>query len=342
MAQEALVKVVEIAGKFGLDSLKVTERPKPAVLPGTVLVRVRAASLNYRDLMVTLGHYNPKMPLPRIPCSDGAGEVVEVGAGVEGVQAGDRVAGTFFQNWSDGELTDARAKSALGGDLDGMLAEYVLLSREGFVKLPEHLSFAQGATLPCAALTAWQALVTKGGVQPGETVLVQGTGGVSLFALQFARMAGARVIATSSSDEKLERAKKLGASDGVNYRTTPKWDERARELTGGAGVDHIVEVGGAGTLAQSFKAVRRAGHIAVIGVLTGASEVNPMPILMRGLRVQGIFVGSRRMFEDMNRAIALARLEPVIDRTFPLAETRAALEHMQAGRHFGKIVIEVS
>lgn len=335
------MKVVEIAGKFGLDALKLTERAEPKVQPGTVLVRVRAASLNYRDLMVTQGVYNPKMPLPRIPCSDGAGEVVEVGAGVEGVKAGDRVAGTFFQNWAEGELTDVLARSTLGGDLDGMLAEYVLLSSTGFVKLPEHLSFAQGATLPCAALTAWHGLFCKGNLQPGESVLVQGTGGVSLFALQFARMAGARVIVTSSSDEKLARALKMGASDGINYKTTPKWAERAQELTGGIGVDHVVEVGGAGTLMQSFRAVRRAGHVSVIGVLAGPADMNPLPILMRGLKVQGVFVGSRKMFADMNRAISLAKLEPVIDRAFPLAETKQALEHMRDGKHFGKIVIEI-
>ena len=336
------MKVVEIAQGFGLDALEVAERPRPEVQPGTVLVRVRAASLNYRDLMVTLGVYNPKLKLPRVPCSDGAGEVVEVGAGVEDVKAGDRVAGTFFQAWADGELTDARARSTLGGDLDGMLAEYVLLSREGFVKLPEHLSYAQGATLPCAALTAWHALVPAGHLKAGDTVLVQGTGGVSIFALQLARMMGARVIVTSSSDEKLARAARLGASDGVNYKTHPKWEERVRELTGGAGVDHVVEVGGAGTLAQSMKAVRRGGTISVIGVLaSGAEGISPLPILMRGLNLRGIFVGSRSMFSDMNRAMTLAKLEPVIDRTFPLAEARAALEHMQAGKHFGKIVIEV-
>lgn len=334
------MKVVEI-GAFGLSGLKVTERPKPDVQPGTVLVRVRAASLNYRDLMVALGHYNPKMKLPRIPCSDGAGEVVEVGAGVEGVKVGDRVAGTFFQSWTDGEQTEAGARSALGGDLDGMLSEYVLLAREGFVHVPEHMSFEEGATLPCAALTAWHSLVEKGGVKPGDTVLVQGTGGVSLFGLQIARLAGARVIATSSSDEKLERALALGASDGINYQTHPKWDERVRELTGGLGVDHIVEVGGAGTLGLSFRSVRRGGNIGVIGVLTGNAEVNPMPILMRGIRVQGIYVGSRKMFENMNRAFALARTKPVIDRTFALSEIQDALLHMQGGRHFGKIVIEL-
>lgn len=336
------MKVVEIAGGFGLDALGVSERTRPEVGPGTVLVRVRAASLNYRDLMVTMGVYNPRLKLPRVPCSDGAGEVVEVGAGVADVQVGDRVAGTFFQCWPDGELTDARARSTLGGDLDGTLAEYVLFSRDGFVKLPEHLSFAEGATLPCAALTAWHALVSVGALKAGDTVLVQGTGGVSIFALQLARLMGARVIVTSSSDEKLARALALGASDGINYKAHPKWDERVRELTGGAGVDHVVEVGGAGTLAQSFKAVRRGGSISVIGVLSGAAaEVNPMPVLMRGLKLQGIFVGSRSMFEQMNRALALARLHPVIDSSFPLERTRAAFEHMQAGKHFGKIVIEL-
>jgi len=334
------MKVIQIAGGFGLEKLELAERARPAVGPGQVLVRVRAASLNYRDLMVTLGHYNPRLKLPLVPGSDGAGEVEEVGAGVTAVKPGDRVAGCFFQRWVDGALDDVNARSTLGGDRDGMIGEYAVLEEHGVVKLPAGYSFEEGATLPCAALTAWNALFEAGRLKAGETVLVQGTGGVSMFALQFARMAGARVIATSSSPEKLERARALGANETVNYKSEV-WDARARELTGGIGVDHIVEVGGASTLAQSFKAVRRGGTISVIGVLAGNAEVNPMPVLMRGLVLHGIFVGSQRMFRDMNRAIELAAMKPVIDRTFALGEARAAFEHMQAGRHFGKIVIRI-
>lgn len=334
------MKVVELSS-FGMEGVRLAERPKPEVRPGTVLVRVRAVSLNYRDLLIALGHYNPKMPLPRVLTSDGAGEVVEAGAGVEGMKPGDRVASCFFQRWPDGELTDAMARSALGGDVDGMLQEYALLEAGGVVKVPAGLDDAEAATLPCAALTAWSALVAYGRVKAGDTVLVQGTGGVSMFALQIARMHGAQVIVTSSSDEKLARAKSMGAAHGINYRTQPDWEKRVLELTG-AGVDHVVEVGGAGTLSRSFKAVRRGGRISLIGVLAGAAEVNPMPVLMRGITMQGIFVGSRKMFEDMSRAIAANGLKPVIDRAFELADARGALEHLQSGRHFGKVVVRLA
>src|SRR5262249_29612396 len=224
---------------------------------------------------------------------------------------------------------------------DGVLAEYVIFHEEGVVPVPEHLSDEEAATLPCAALTAWHALVTAGQVQPGDTVLLLGTGGVSIFALQFAHLAGARIIITSSSDEKLKRAKELGAAEGINYKANADWEKRVRELTGDRGVDHIVEVGGAGTLSRSLKAVRLGGHISLIGILAGGSDFNPMPILMKGVRVQGIFVGSREMFEPMNRAIAQHRLKPVLDRTFPFAEAREALHYLESGAHFGKIAIRV-
>jgi NADPH:quinone reductase-like Zn-dependent oxidoreductase len=250
---------------------------------------------------------------------------------------GDRVAGCFMQHWDSGALTDEKAKSALGGALQGVLAEQVILAEEGLVPIPEKLSFEEAATLPCAALTAWHALVNSGNVKAGETVLVQGTGGVSLFALQFALMHGARVIGTSSSDEKLERVKKMGAAIGINYKTTPEWGKKAVELTGG--VDHVVEVGGGGTLGESLRAVKHGGHVAMIGILSGTAAANPVPILMKAIRVQGIFVGSREMFEQMNRAIALHNLKPVIDRVFPFDQAAEALKHMQSGSHFGKIVI---
>jgi NADPH:quinone reductase-like Zn-dependent oxidoreductase len=336
------MKAYTLENSFGIDSLTLTERPDPRPGPGQVLLRMRAWSLNYRDLMVVKGVYNPKLRLPFIPFSDGVGEVVGQGDGVSRVKAGDRVAGTFVQKWLDGELTDAKARTSLGGGGEGLLAEYVVLSEEGVVPVPAHLTDEEAATLPCAAVTAWHALVTSGRVEAGDSVLVQGTGGVSLFALQFAKLSGARVIATSSSDEKLARAVQLGASDGINYKKTPDWEEPVRQLTGGVGVDHVIEVGGAGTLAKSFRAVRTGGHIALIGVLTGNSgQVNPVAVLMRNLRLQGIFVGSRAMFEAMNRAIALHQLRPVVDRVFPFAEARAALRHMESAAHFGKICIRI-
>jgi NADPH:quinone reductase-like Zn-dependent oxidoreductase len=290
--------------------------------------------------MIAKGQYNPRMALPRVPCSDAAGEVAAVGPGVTRVKVGDKVCGTFMQDWPAGPLTDAAAKSALGGDRDGVLAEKVCLSADGVVKFPAHLTFEEAAALPCAAVTAWNAL-TEGGLRAGETVLLQGTGGVSIFALQIATLFGARVLITSGSDDKLERARELGAAAGVNYRTTPDWDKWARAETGGAGVDHIVEVGGAGTLERSFKAVRTGGHIALIGVLSGAGTVNPLPVLMKGLRVRGIFVGSRAMFEDMNRAFSLHRTRPALDFRFGFHDYPKALGYLESAAHFGKVVIRV-
>jgi NADPH:quinone reductase-like Zn-dependent oxidoreductase len=335
------MKVYEIAGGFGLDALRLADRPDPAPGRGEVLLKVRAASLNYRDLLVVKGVYNPKMNLPRIPVSDAVGEVVAVGADVTRVAVGQRVAGLFMPQWLEGELTDAKARTALGGSVDGLLAEYAVLDQESVVAVPGHLSDEEAATLPCAAVTAWNGLVASGSVRPGDSVLVQGTGGVSLFALQFARLAGARVIATSSSEEKLARVRALGASDGINYRTTAEWGEQARQLTGGRGVDHVIEVGGAGTLAQSLRAVRTGGHVALIGVLSGYGQFNPLPILMKGVRISGIYVGSRDMFEAMNRAVALHQLRPPVDRVFPFAAAPDAFRYMESAAHFGKIVIRM-
>ncbi|HJT75867.1 MAG TPA: NAD(P)-dependent alcohol dehydrogenase [Gemmataceae bacterium] len=334
------MKVVELAN-FGFEGLTVVERPDPRPGPRQVLLRMRAWSLNYRDLMVVKGQYNPKLRMPAVPLSDGVGEVAAVGEGVTRVQVGDRVAGCFMQKWLCGELTEAKGRSALGGGgAAGMLAEQVVLDEEGVVHVPEHLTDEEAAALPCAGVTAWHALITAGGVGPGDTVLTQGTGGVSLFALQFARAAGARVLITSSSDAKLERARSLGAADGINYKTTPDWEERVRQLTGGAGVDHVVELGGAGTLGKSLRAVRMGGRISLIGVLTGGSgQVNPLPVLMKNVCVQGIYVGSREMFEAMNRAVALHRLRPVMDRVFPFGEVREALRYLESGAHFGKVCL---
>jgi NADPH:quinone reductase-like Zn-dependent oxidoreductase len=335
------MKVYEIRA-FGLEGLKLAERPQPQPGPFELLLKVRAASLNYRDLMMLKGSYNPKMQLPRVPLSDAAGEVAAVGPGVSRVKVGQRVAGIFMQKWLAGELTETAARSALAGAIDGVLAEYVVLHESGVVPVPEHLSDEEAATLPCAAVTAWHGLITEGQVTAGDSVLVQGTGGVSLFALQFARLVGARVVITSSSDDKLRRAREMGAAEAINYKATPEWGDRVRELTGGRGVDHIVEVGGAGTLGQSLKAVRTGGRISLIGVLTGGTgQVNPLPVLMKGVRVQGIFVGSREMFEAMNRAIALHKLRPVVDRVFPFAEAVEAYRYLESAAHFGKIVIRV-
>src|SRR5262245_41102544 len=296
------MRVIELQNAFGIDNLAPAERPEPKPGPGQVVLKMRAVSLNYRDLLVVKGLYNPKLRLPLVPLSDGAGEIAAVGEGVTRVKVGERVAGLFMQKWLAGEVNEEIAKSSLGGGGTGMLAEYVALHEDGVVRVPDHLSDEDAATLPCAAVTAWHALVTEGGVKAGDSVLTQGTGGVSLFALQFARLQGARVLATSSSDAKLERVLKMGASDGINYKTTPDWDKRVRELTGEVGVAHGVELGGAGTRGNSLRAVRLGGRISVIGVLTGGGEVNPLPILMKNVRVQGIYVGSREMFEAMNRA----------------------------------------
>jgi NADPH:quinone reductase-like Zn-dependent oxidoreductase len=313
--------------------------PSPEPGPGQVRLRLRAASLNFRDLMMSKGIYNPKLKLPVIPLSDGAFEVAALGDGVTRFKVGDRVMSAFMPGWLDGPATEAGARSALGAEAAGVLAEEVVLPEAGLLPIPAHLSFEEAATLPCAAVTAWNALVETGGIRPGDSVLVQGTGGVSIFALQFARLAGARVIATSSSDEKLARVREMGASDGINYKTTPDWDKRARELTDRQGVDIIVEVGGAGTLPQSTRAIKIGGYIALIGVLTGGGEFNPISLLMKNIRLQGIFVGSVRMFESMLKAIEVSGMHPVVDYIFPFDQAVEALKYLESGAHFGKVVI---
>ncbi|MFQ3591182.1 MAG: NAD(P)-dependent alcohol dehydrogenase [Chloracidobacterium sp.] len=337
------MKCVELANQFGIDQLTLTERPHPELRAGEVLVRVRATSLNFRDLMTVTGVYNPKQPLPLIPLSDGVGEVVAVGEGVTRVAVGDRVAGIFAQGWIAGEPAVEKVRTTtLGGPLDGMLTEYRALSQDGVIKVPAYLNDEEAATLPCAALTAWSALIVHGQLKPGDTVLVQGTGGVSIFALQFAKAAGARVIITSGSDEKLERAKALGADEIINYKQAPDWDKAVREMTGGRGVDHVVEVGGAGTLTRAIRSVRFGGHISLIGVLSGRTgEVDIAPILMQNIRVQGIIVGSREMFEAMNRALEHHQIRPVVDKIFTLDETRQAFQVMAHGGHFGTICIRL-
>ncbi len=335
--------VWQIDGRFGLAELKRAERDLPQPGSGQVVVKIHACSLNYRDYLTVTGAYNPRYPLPLIPVSDGAGEVVAVGEGVTDIAIGNRVIGTFSQTWQGGEPSRERLRSAtLGGPLDGVLSEYACLSAQGVVPIPEHLSYAQAATLPCAALTAWNALNKYRPLRAGDTLLIQGTGGVALFALQFAKLVGATVIITSSSDAKLEQAQRLGADHTINYRNQPEWHKIARQLTDRRGVDHIVEVGGAETFAQSLAALRVGGFVAIIGILSGAAAtVTLTPILMGSLTVQGITVGSRDDFHTMNRAIRAHQLAPVIDRVFEFDDAPAAFEHLAAGRHFGKVVIAV-
>jgi NADPH:quinone reductase-like Zn-dependent oxidoreductase len=330
-------------GGAGIDTIHQVERPTPKPLYRQVLVKVAACSLNYRDLVIARSDYRAPVRENVIPLSDGAGEVVEVGPGVLRVKVGDRVAGCFFQRWQGGTASPQVLASALGAGIDGMLTEYVALEEDGVVKIPAHLSFEEAASLPCAGVTAWNAIVEHGGLIAGQTLLVQGTGGVSIFGLQFARAMGITVIVTSSSDEKLKRARALGAAHGINYKTTPDWSKAALEFTGGEGVDLVIDVGGAATLGPSLDAIRRGGKVSIIGVLSGPpAQINAGRIFAKRANVQGISVGSTQMFEAMNAAIAENNLKPVIDRVFPFEEAKGAYHHLAAAGHFGKVVIRVS
>jgi NADPH:quinone reductase-like Zn-dependent oxidoreductase len=331
-----------IRGGFGFDNLTHEDRSDPVAGPGQVLVRIRAASLNYRDLLVARGEYNPKLPLPRVLGSDAAGEVVAVGAGVTKWKPGDRVVGCFFQDWDTGLLTERAARSALGADRDGVLAELVVFEERGLVAPPRHLNLEEAATLPCAAVTAMHALLVAGeyhGLSAGQSVLVQGTGGVSVFALQLAKAEGARVLLTTRTKEKAVRARSLGADAVCVTAETPDWDRWAREQTGKVGVDLVVEVGGAGTMEKSLRAVRYGGDVSLIGVLSGPGAFNPILAVMKGVTVHGIFVGSRDYFETLNHELHTHQLRPVIDRVFPFADARAAFDHLAAGGHVGKVVV---
>ena len=336
------MKAYQLTAQSGPDAVQWCELPDPRPGPGQVTVRVRATALNYRDLMIASGRYGAPVPLPLIPLSDGAGEIAAVGEGVSRWTLGDRVAGTFFQTWQTGPIRREAFQAALGGSVHGMLAELVALSAEGVIAVPAHLSVEEAATLPCAALTAWNALVTSGKVAADHTVLVLGTGGVSLFALQFAKLHGARVIVTSSSDAKLARAQALGADATINYRTTPDWDQEVVRLTGQAGVEQIVEVGGTATFPKSLRALALGGTISVIGGVSGfGSQVPLTDILGKSALLRGIYVGNRDMFEAMNRAITRHQLKPVVDRVFPFAEAPAAYRYQESGAHFGKVVIRL-
>jgi NADPH:quinone reductase-like Zn-dependent oxidoreductase len=335
------MKAYEIA-KFGFDGLQMVEREMPKPGPGEVLLRMKAVSLNYRELLVVQGGYNPRLAFPTTPASDGVGEVAAVGEGVTSVNVGDRVATMFFEHWDSGELSDEGARTAVGAGYKGVFAEYVCVREGGVSPVPDFLTDAEASTLPCAALTAWHGMFEQAKVRPGSTVLTLGTGGVSLFALQFAAMAGARVIITSSSDEKLARARELGAGETINYREHEDWEKIVRKLTAGRGVDHVIEVGGAGTFPKSLRAVRRGGVISLIGVLAGLGTVDPLPIFMYGIRVNGIYVGSRAMFRSMVGAVEQHQLHPVVDRVFEFAEARTAYEHLASGQHFGKLVIKIA
>jgi NADPH:quinone reductase-like Zn-dependent oxidoreductase len=330
-------------GGAGIEGLAKVDRPQPKPRHRQVLVKVAACSLNYRDLGIVRGTYRMPVRDNIVPLSDGAGEVVEVGSGVSRVKVGDKVAGNFFARWPGGEPPPDVQSTALGGAIDGMLAEYVVLEEEGTVKIPAHLSLEEGATLPCAAVTVWHAMMEHAKLIAGQTVLLQGTGGVSVFGLQFAHAMGMQSIITSSSDDKLAKAKKLGATHTINYKTTPEWDKAAMEATGGRGADQVVEVGGAGTFAKSFGAIRLGGKISMIGNLSGpATEFNPGLVMAKRANLQGISVGSTQMFEAMNRMITANKIKPVIDKVFGFDEVQAAYKHMAAGAHFGKIVVRMS
>jgi NADPH:quinone reductase-like Zn-dependent oxidoreductase len=337
------MRTYELQGA-SIDTLALVERPMPKPGPGQALVRMRAASLNYRDLLIANGTYaRGEARSHLVPLSDGAGEVVELGAGATRLKRKDRVMGAFFQKWLDGPFDFAAAvSSALGGSIDGVLSEYVVLDEAALVKVPESLSYEEAATLPCAGVTAWVGLVVLGNLAVNESVLVMGTGGVSLFALQLAKRAGASVTVTSSNDAKLARARRLGADHVINYRTTPDWDVLARELSSGRGVDHILEVGGAGTLTRSLQALRDGGRVALVGQLSGEMANRDVALQNgRGIRVDSVFVGSAGHLQSFSESLASAALHPVIDRVFPFEAAQQAYRYLESGAHMGKVVIQI-
>jgi NADPH:quinone reductase-like Zn-dependent oxidoreductase len=337
------MRALKVEAPWGIDAVQVVEAPAPTPGPGEVLVRMRTVSLNYRDMLMVAGMYGraPSGASAITPFSDGCGIVEAVGPGVTRMQPGDRVATLFFQRWISGPPNLDKLSSSLGSPIPGAGRELAVFSQEGLSKVPDFLTDQQVATLPCAALTAWRALFEDGDLRPGDTVVLQGSGGVSVFGLQFAHAAGLRTLITSSSDEKLERARRLGADHLVNYRQTPEWSGPVRDVTGGVGADLIIEVGGGGTIEQSMKAIRIGGHVAIVGVVAGlGGPFNTATLIGNSARVQGLSVGSRDMFEAMCRFMELERIEPVVDKVFPWTEVKAAFGAMQAGEHFGKIVLQ--
>jgi NADPH:quinone reductase-like Zn-dependent oxidoreductase len=337
------MRLYRLAQLGNLDALKLVEAEHPQPGPGQVLVRMRAASLNHRDLNIISGGYtNNVLKAGAIPLSDGAGEVAALGPGVTRWKTGDRVAPIFVPRWLGGDLLPEYMPSALGGPSDGVLAEAIVISEDALVRIPPHLNFEEAATLPCAAVTAWNAVFDKGALRPGQTLVTLGSGGVSLFAAQFGLMTGARVIATTSSDGKAARLRAMGIADVINYRTAPDWHVHVRDLTGGRGADLVVEVGGPGSLAKSITAIRYCGHISSVGNLAGKATIDPATLFAKRASMCGIQVGSRDMFEAMNRAIEVAELKPVVDRVFDFAAARAAYEYLATGQHFGKVVIRVA
>ncbi len=334
------MKVIEIPDKLGVEFLTVAERPEPVPGPGQVVLKMKAFSLNYRDLLVVNGVGRWKPSLPRIPLSDGVGLVAAMGSGVSRVKMWDRVAPTFYPKWLDGRVASEKMGSPLGGAVaDGVLAEYTLFDETSLVHVPGHLTDVEAATLPCAAVTAWNAVVSGGQIASGVTVVVLGTGGVSIFALQFARFLGARVIITSSSDQKLARAKLLGAAAVVNYKTTPNWPKAVQELTGGDGADYIVDT--VGELKEAIAAVRLGGTVAFVGLLTGmTTEVDLVAFMAKSAQIVAVDVGSREMFEEMNKAIEFHAMRPLVDRVFGFSEVREALNYLREARHFGKVCLQ--
>ena len=334
------MRLVRLRAPGGLENLQLVDEDHPEPGPGQLLVRIRASSLNFHDDMVVLG----KIPCAdgRIPMTDGAGEVISVGENVDEFKVGDNVVSTFWPYWLGGEMTPATRRDIPGDSIDGYAREYVCMPAHAFTKAPAGYTHVEAATLPCAGVTAWRGLVVCGQVKLGDTVLILGTGGVSMFALQFAKAAGARVIATSSSDEKLEKLKRLGADAVINYKAVPNWGQKAKSLTDGRGVDHVIEVGGPATLMQSIAACRTGGHIALIGVLTGFAGELVIPALFSNqIRTSGILIGSRADQEDMIRAITANRLKPIIDRQFPLQEIVAAFKYFESQKHFGKVCLQL-
>ncbi len=338
------MRALNVTAPWGLDAIQVAEVPDPVAGPGQVLVRMKAVSLNYRDLLMVNGMYGRGSAGTKdviTPFSDGCGVIEAVGTGVTKFKVGDRVATLFFQNWTSGPPNLEKLMSALGFPIPGAGAELQVFGQDGVSKVPEFLTDQQVATLPCAGLTAWRGLFEDARLEPGDTVVLQGTGGVSIFGLQFARAAGLRTVITSSSDEKLARAKAMGAEHLVNYKTTPAWSGPVREATGGRGADFIMEVGGGGTIQESMKAIRIGGHIAIIGVVAGAGDpFNPAALIGNSAKLQGLSVGSRDMFEAMCRAIELHKIAPVVDKVFPWTDAKAAFSAMAGGEHFGKIVLQ--